>query len=188
MEEKLNQITTNCIKIVLFGPESTGKTTLSKQLATYYKTNWVPEFSRQYALEKIKENKQLTKKDVLPIAIGQMQLENTIALKTKNILICDTNLLETLVYSQTIYDGYAPNALKKYALKNKYQLYILTNIDVPWENDIIREKNTNRKKQFSIFEETLKINKLPYIIISGTQKNRLQKTIQYIDKIIISNT
>ena len=184
MEEKLKQIPTNCIKIVVFGPESTGKTTLCKQLATHYKTNWVPEFSRQYALDKLKEGKQLTQEDVLPIAVGQMQLENEIAEKTKKLLICDTNLVETLVYSQTIYEGYSPKTLVKNIIQHRYHLYLLTNIDIPWEFDVVRDGNADRQKMFLHFEAILQKNKLPYIIVSGNPQQRLQKAIEQIDRLL----
>ena len=105
MEETLKQISTSCLKIVVFGPESTGKTTLSKQLAAHFQTLWVPEFSRTYALNKLQEGRSLTKEDVMPIAFGQMKLENAASLKIKDLLICDTNLLETLVYSKSIYNN-----------------------------------------------------------------------------------
>ena len=75
MEEKLKQQPADCIKIVLFGPESTGKTTLSKQLAAHYETLWVPEFARDYLQEKWdREKKVCEPHDLLPIAIGQMAL------------------------------------------------------------------------------------------------------------------
>ena len=101
MEEKLKQKNSSCIKIVLFGPECTGKTTLAKQLAENYNTLWVPEFSRDYAENKLARNEALTKKDVLPIAIGQMQLENSYSEKVTDLLFCDTNLLETKIYSDS---------------------------------------------------------------------------------------
>nr|WP_317045233.1 ATP-binding protein [Formosa algae] len=57
MEEYLRQSPSNNLKIVLFGPESTGKTVLAKQLAAHYNTVFVPEYSRTYALEKLKKMK-----------------------------------------------------------------------------------------------------------------------------------
>ena len=80
MEENLKQLPTGAkriIKIALFGPESTGKTTLAKQLAEYYKTDWVPEFARDYLQEKWDKQQALCDiNDMLPIAYGQTQLEN----------------------------------------------------------------------------------------------------------------
>ncbi|TYA52983.1 AAA family ATPase [Formosa maritima] len=187
MEETLKQQDSSCIKVVLFGPESTGKTVLAKKLAAYYKTLWVPEFSRIYAEEKIKDNELLTKNDVLPIAIGQMVLENALAKQVDKLLICDTNLLETKVYSQEYYNGYSPEVLDKYALENSYNLYFLTNIDVPWEEDGIRDKPNKREDMFKAFQKALTINKIPYVLLNGSLPNRLEIAIKHIDKLLKNN-
>ena len=98
MEEKLKQKKSDCLKVVLFGPESTGKTTLSGQLARYYNSVWVREYARRYLQDKWNnERKTCEADDLLPIAIGQMKLENNLAQKTNSVLICDTDLLETKV-------------------------------------------------------------------------------------------
>ena len=100
MEKKLEQQHSDCIRVVLFGPESTGKTTLSKALAKHYNSVWVPEYAREYLQNKWNnEGKTCEPSDLLPIAIGQMLLENKLSQKTNRVLICDTNLLETKVYS-----------------------------------------------------------------------------------------
>ena len=181
MEEKLRQKSSNCIKVVLFGPESTGKTTLAKQLALHYNSFWVPEFSRAYAEGKLKEGILLTKDDVLPIAIGQMELENSLSEKSKEIIFYDTNLLETKVYSEYIYNGFCPDVLKRNVENNKYDLYLLTNVDIPWEYDVVRSSDSDRKKMFIHFKNVLDEQELPYIIVSGDKKNRLNKAIKQID-------
>ena len=124
MEEKLRQEESDCIKVVLFGPESTGKTTLSRQLARHYNSIWVPEYARKY-LQDVWNNERRTcePKDLLPIAEGQMKLENELAKKTNSVLICDTDLLETKVYSEAYYVGTCDPILEKYALENTYNLY-----------------------------------------------------------------
>ena len=73
MEEKLKQIKSSCKRVVLYGPESTGKTTLARKLSAHYKAPWVPEFARDY-LQKIwnQEKRICEPKDLLPIAIGQI--------------------------------------------------------------------------------------------------------------------
>ena len=82
MEKNLKQQPSNCIKIVLFGPESTGKTTLSGQLARHYNSVWVPEYAREFLQNKWNdERKTCEPKDLLPIAKGQMQLENKLSKK-----------------------------------------------------------------------------------------------------------
>ncbi len=187
MEEKLKQQPSNCIKIVIYGPESTGKTTLSRQLADYYKTSWVPEYAREYLQEKWdKEKKVCEPEDLLPIALGQMRLENEAALKTKELLICDTDLLETNVYSETYYLGYSDPILKKYAIKNTYDLYFLTYIDTPWEADDLRDKPNERAFMFKAFESALIKYKKPYVLLRGNKEERLKKAISHINKIIES--
>ena len=88
-------------------PESSGKTTLSRELAKYYNTIWIEEFAREYLQEKWnKENKTCELKDMLSIAIGQIKLENEFSKKANKILFCDTDLLETKVYFETYYNGF----------------------------------------------------------------------------------
>ena len=170
MEEKLKQIKSNCKKVVLYGPESTGKTTLSIELAKHFKTNWVPEYAREY-LQTIWDNEKriCEPKDILPIAIGQMKLENELALKSKSLLICDTNLFETMVYSKYYYGGNCDPLLEKYALKNDYDLYLLTDRDIPWEKDDLRDTPNERENSFEIFKNELIKKNLPFEVISGTR-------------------
>ena len=150
MEKKLIQKPTNLLKVVLFGPESTGKTTLSGQLGRQYNTVWAPEFAREYLQKKWNnQRKTCEKEDLIPIAIGQMKIENTFAKKADKILICDTDLLETKVYSEEYYDGFVDKELDKAALENSYDLYLLTYIDTPWEKDDLRDRPELRIKMFT---------------------------------------
>ena len=189
MENTLKQQPANCIKIVLFGPESTGKTTLSKMLAKHYKTVWVPEYARTYLQNKWdNEGKICEPDDLLPIAIGQMQLENQLAQNANRLLICDTDLLETKVYSETYYNGFCPPLLKKYALKNTYDLYFLTYIDVPWEADDLRDKPHEREAMFKAFQNELITQKLPYVLLKGDKTERFNTAINHINKTLFNNT
>lgn len=185
MEENLKQEPANCIKIVLFGPESTGKTTLSRQLARYYNSVWVPEYAREYLQNKWNnERKTCEPHDLLPIAKGQIRLENELAKKTETVLICDTDLLETKVYSEVYYVGTCDPLLKKFAIENTYDLYFLTYIDVPWEADDLRDKPKEREFMFQAFElELIKQNR-PYVLLKGSKKERLEKAIKHIDKLL----
>lgn len=185
MEEKLKQKPANCIKVVLFGPESTGKTTLSKQLARHYNSIWVPEYARDYLQNKWNdERKTCEPKDLLRIAIGQMKLENKLAQKTDSVLFCDTDLLETKVYSEAYYKGICDPILEKFALKNTYDLYFLTYIDVPWEADDLRDKPHEREGMFKAFEQALVDYKRPYVLLKGDKKQRLEMAIAHVDKLL----
>jgi nicotinamide riboside kinase len=184
MEEKLKQEPSDVVKIVLFGPESTGKTTLSEQLARYYNTVWVPEYAREYLQNKWNnERKTCEPHDLLPIAEGQIKMENELSKKATNILICDTDLLETKVYAEAYYIGDCDPLLEKYAITNSYDLYLLTDIDIPWEADDLRDKPNERKKMFQYFHNTLKQYNRNFIILSGSKEERLKIAIEHIEKL-----
>ena len=185
MEKALEQHSVNLIKVVLFGPESTGKTTMSELLAKHYDTVWVAEYAREYLQEKWNnERKTCEDSDLIPIAKGQIALENKLAQKADRILICDTDLLETKVYSEEYYGGFVHPELDKYALKNQYDLYLLTNIDTPWEADDLRDRPDQRQEMYQAFEDTLIRYKRPYIKLNGSIKERVDLATLEIDKLL----
>ncbi|MBF4506814.1 DUF4301 family protein [Flavobacterium sp. JLP] len=186
MEKNLRQQKTTIIKIALFGPESTGKTTLAKQLAAYYETEWVPEFARDYLQKKWEENQQIcTADDMLPIAYGQTELENQKLSTANKYLFCDTNLMVTKVFSEMYY-GFCDPLLNEAALEHEYDLFFLTDIDVPWEKDDIRDSPDGRQTVFSVFKQTLIDNNKPFITLSGDEKSRLEKATAIVDDLIIA--
>ncbi|KQO34677.1 ATPase [Flavobacterium sp. Leaf82] len=186
MEKNLRQQKTAIIKIALFGPESTGKTTLAKQLAEYYETEWVPEFARDYLQKKWEENQHIcVADDMLPIAYGQVALENKKLSSAKKYLFSDTNLMVTKVFSEMYY-GYSDPLLNEAALEHEYDLFFLTDIDVPWEKDDIRDTPDGRETVFSVFKQTLIDAKKPFITLSGNKEDRLAKAISIIDNLSIA--
>lgn len=189
MEKDLRQDPNNLIKIVLFGPESTGKTTLSIQLAKYYNTVWVEEFARSYLQEVWnQEHRTCELGDILPIAQGQMNLENKLAKQADKILICDTDLLETKVYSSTYYDGRVDSLLDKAAVENTYDLYLLTYIDTPWVLDDLRDRPDQRLEMFNAFKKALTDYNRPYVLLKGDNNTRLKTAVKAIDEIIVKES
>ncbi len=185
MEEKLEQQSADCLRVVLYGPESTGKTTLARQLAERFDTVWVPEFMRDYSQEKWdREGRAVEQSDMLPMATGQMQLENQLAPEANKVLICDTNLMELVVYSKAYYQGWVDPLLLKPALKAQYDLYILTYIDVPWVKDDLRDRPNQRDWMFSMFKETLDAYNLPYQTLKGNYIQRLDRAEEMIVQLI----
>lgn len=181
MEKNLKQQSTEIIKIALFGPESTGKTTLAKQLAEHYKTAWTPEFARDYLQEKWDKTAQICDvDDMLPIAYGQTKLENDSLSIANKYLFCDTNLMVTKVFSEVYYNFCDP-ILDKAARKHKYDLIFLTDIDVPWEKDDLRDKPEGRESVFAVFKQTLIEHDKPFITLSGDKELRLKKAVAIID-------
>ena len=185
MEKNLRQEDANIVKVVLFGPESTGKTTLSIQLARHYNTVWVPEFARDYLQDKWNnQRKTCENHDLIPIAEGQMKLENELAKKADKVIFCDTDLLETKVYSQEYYGGFVDKKLDKAANTNEYDLYLLTYIDTPWEADDLRDRPELRLEMFAAFEKALKDHDKNYILLKGDKTTRLETAIAAIDEIL----
>jgi|TARA_B110000438_G_scaffold185709_1_gene177372 NadR type nicotinamide-nucleotide adenylyltransferase len=185
MEKNLKQANSDCIKVVLFGPESSGKTTLSRELSKYYNTLWVEEFARKYLQKKWDNEKKICElSDIIPIAEGQIKLENEFSIKSSNLLFCDTDILETKIYSETYFNGFCDPVLEKYAIENKYNLYILTDIDTPWIKDDLRDRPNNRKEMFLAFKESLIKYNRPYIQVSGDLKTRMKIAITEIDKLL----
>ena len=184
MEENLKQQPSTIIKITMFGPESTGKTTLAKQLAEHFDTVWIPEFARDYLQEKWDKTGLICEPDdLMPIAIGQTNLENEILSVANKFLFCDTNLMVTKVFSE-IYYNFCDPILDKAARKHKYDLFFLTDIDVPWEKDDLRDKPEERAKTFKAFKNALEENNKPYILLSGNKEQRLQKAISIINDLV----
>jgi nicotinamide riboside kinase len=180
MEENLKQQPTEIIKIAMYGPESTGKTTLASQLAFEFNTNWIPEFARGYLQEKWNSKQAAcTQDDLIPIAIGQTQLENSALNNANKILFCDTNLLVTKVFSD-LYYKHCDSILEKAAQKHNYDLIFLTDIDVPWEKDDLRGQPKERENVLAVFEKALIDFEKPYIKLSGNKEERLEKAREII--------
>jgi NadR type nicotinamide-nucleotide adenylyltransferase len=189
MEEITRQLKTSVLKVVLFGPESSGKTTLSRQLSEYYQAPWVPEYAREFLQLKYDSTKEAcTYEDLIFIAQGQIRLENEAVKKAKlmgsDLIICDTDLLETSVYSAVYFDGKIDPVLQEAVANNTYDLYLLTYIDTPWEPDDLRDKPNERKEMFEVFESKLVENSLPFITLKGDKETRLVAAKKRIDDLL----
>lgn len=181
MEKIPGQQPADCQRIVLFGPESTGKTTLAEQLALHFNTQWVPEYMRSHLQQKWDVTKELiSKEDLMPIAVGQMELENATSLKTNRFLFCDTNLRQLKVYCKYYY-GNCPKAILEAVELHSYDHYFLTSIEVPWEADDLRDRPYDRSTLFRMFEAELQEHRLPYTQLVGNEKEQLQLAIQTLE-------
>lgn len=186
MKESLKQQPSQLIKIVMFGPESTGKTTLSRQLAAYYNTVWTPEFLRDFSQKKWdNEQKVCEPQDIITIARGQIQLENEVSKKANKVLICDTDLLETKVYAEAYFEDFKLPELNQAIADNRYELYCLTYIDTPWEADDLRDRPELREQMFTLFEKALIAHKKNYVLLKGNKETRLKDAINYIDDLLM---
>ena len=189
----LNPLTNeNPKSIVVFGAESSGKSTLTKELAAYYNVFSNPEFSRIYLNMKMKyanyENtNSLTFDDVEPIAIGQLCSEN----RTKQLTIShnysfyilDTNLLTSFIYSKYIYKN-VPFWLEKAIQNQNYSNYLLLEPNTKWQFDKQREGEKGRQFFYEKMKEELDTRNIRYYEIKELNEKRLKEAIDIIDFIL----
>lgn len=160
------------IKIAIVGPESSGKTTLCKQLSEILNCDWVPEFARKHLGETARYNQR----DLDYMLKQQLLSEN---MHTHPILICDSEPISFMVWSQYKY-GSTSKYIKKMMVDSNYDYYLLLQPDLPYEEDPLRENKSlkNRRELFDLFEGELKNLNLNYSIISGLHKTRLNLALE----------
>jgi NadR type nicotinamide-nucleotide adenylyltransferase len=167
-------------KIAITGPESTGKSMLAEQLAEHYHTVWVPEYAREY-INKL--DRPYNQEDILEIAKGQIRSETSICRQASELLICDTELIVTKIWSEVKYGKCDPWILKRIT-ENHYDLFLLCDIDLPWEDDPQREDPDRREYLFNLYKEELTNRAFPFTVISGFGQERIDNAIRIIDGFI----
>jgi NadR type nicotinamide-nucleotide adenylyltransferase len=162
-------------KIVVIGPESTGKSTLSKALAKQLNTVWVPEYARTY-LEQLEHEYQY--EDLLTIAKGQIATEDELAQKADKYLICDTDLYVIKVWSEHKY-GKTDAFILETIAQREYDAYILCDIDMPWDEDPLREhpEPQMRRYFYYMYLDIIVESGKPFIIVRGSEKERLAQAL-----------
>ncbi len=190
-------------KIVIIGPESTGKSTLCTQLAAHYNTLWCPEYAREYLL---KHGMNYTFDDLLTIAKGQLALEDKYAeevqksemrkvlpdkssglpvFPSSRLLFVDTDMYVMKVWCEFVF-GKCHRFILEQIIERKYDLYLLCNIDLPWVSDDLREYPdlASRQKLYSIYKDIMINQSVPWVDIHGDHEQRLTKAIEGVNKIL----
>ena len=159
------------LRILLTGPESTGKTLLARRLAEVYQTAWAPEYARAY-LETL--GRPYEESDLLHIARGQLLLEDYQAQFARRILPCDTGMLVMKVWSEFKYGRCHPWILEQLQQRS-YDIYLLCGTDVPWAYDPQRENPNEREELYTIYKRELEQLGVPYTELRGGVEERLEK-------------
>lgn len=181
-------------KIVVIGPESTGKSTLCEQLAQHYETAWCPEFAREYLLT---NGTNYEFDDLLTIAKGQLSLEDEYYSKLESSslplleeggsipLFIDTDMYVMKVWCEFVF-GKCHRFVLDQIVQRSYDLYLLCDVDLPWVKDELREYPdlVTRKKLYYIYKDLLVNQSVPWVNIRGREGERLEKAIAAVDNIL----
>ena len=173
-------------KVVIIGPESTGKSTLCEDLAAHYNTLWCPEYAREYLM---KHGMSYTHDDLLTIAKGQLELEerylNQAGKKGNSVLFIDTNMYVMKVWDEFVF-GKCHQFILDQIVERKYDLYLLCNTDLPWVADELREYPDleSRERLFHIYKDIMINQTVEWIEISGDHDERTRLAIAAVDKIL----
>lgn len=168
-------------RIVVIGPESTGKSTICEQLSVQFKTNWVPEYARAYLLE---NGTAYTYENLLTIAKGQLDLQSEIESKTPaDKIIIDTDMYVMKVWCEFVFDR-CHNFILDHLAAHSNDLYLLCNPDLPWVKDELREypDPESRIRLYHIYKDLMINQHVPWIEIKGDYNERLQTAIRGIER------
>ena len=168
------------LKVAITGPESTGKSTLAQQLAAHYNTVWVPEYARTYISEL---PGRYTAQDLENIVRGQLASYQQAVPPASQILFADTDLLVIKIWMLHAF-GTCPVWILEALEKQDFNLYLLMNVDLPWEPDPQREHPHLRQFFYDWYKKELQQYRFNFIEISGTAEKRLQNAVSYVDELL----
>jgi len=161
-------------KVVITGPESSGKSTLCKHLSESLFTPHVREYAREY-IDSL--DREYDENDLVLIAKGQLELEKDITSQTPSYLICDTDLLTIKIWSEYKYGSCEPEIME-FLNNNLPDLYLLVSPDFSWKEDSQRENPNNRDELFSIYKEEIIKLGVPFVVVSGSESIRLERVLE----------
>jgi NadR type nicotinamide-nucleotide adenylyltransferase len=167
-------------KIAIVGPESTGKSTMSDYLAAHYHTVAVPEYARGYCEQLTGD---CTWQDEINMFHGQLDLEAEMLPLANGILICDTTFITVKIWSDEMF-GSAPQVVLDELPRHPYDLYLLLNIDLPWQDDPLRNFPTKREHFMNVWYQELDALNANYVLISGTGEDRYENAVKAIDSFL----
>jgi len=167
-------------KIVVTGPESSGKTTLVNTIEKKIGITGVPEFARIY-IDQLE--RPYIKDDLVEIAKGQLKLEKKFNNKNETILLCDTDLLTIKIWSEYKF-GCCDSSIKNKLMANLPDYYVLTSPDIPWEPDPQRENPYEREELFKIYQKEIIALKTPFILVDGNPAQRMDQFLKLMNDIL----
>jgi NadR type nicotinamide-nucleotide adenylyltransferase len=174
------------VRVCVVGAESTGKTTLSRDLAQHFETVWVPEYGREYSERKLASEGgyDFRPEEFAHIAARQCELEDEAARRADRILICDTDAFTTSVWHRRYVGARSPEVEEIVARHRQPDLYILTDINTPFVRDGTRDGEHVRGWMHEVFVEELRARGHSYKSVSGPRGERLRQAVGYIEELL----
>lgn len=167
-------------RVCVFGPESTGKSTLTQRLAQHFGSVAVPEYAR--TLIEL-QNGQVSAEDMPRIARGQRASEDSLARRAQRLLFCDTDALTTTIWSDMLF-GTCDPWIRAEANERRYDLTLLLDVDVPWVADAVRYLPEERRSFFERCRRELEARKRPYIVVSGSWDERWETAMKAVRQLL----
>jgi NadR type nicotinamide-nucleotide adenylyltransferase len=164
-------------RVCIFGPESTGKSTLARRLAAHFHTVHVPEFARSWLEAALG---QVTREDMPLIARGQLAAEDALAREANRLLFCDTDALTTAIWSEALFGACDPR-IRAHADERTYALHLLLDVDLPWVADPVRYLPNERRALFQRCEDALRRAGRPYAVIRGDGDARFHAAVAAVE-------
>lgn len=167
-------------KIAIVGPESTGKSTITQQLAKHYKTLWVAEFARYYCAAL---TAPCTLQDEINMFHGQVALEESVlAMADQEFIFCDTTSVTVKIWSDAML-GSTPQLVLDALPERTYDFYLLMDIDLPWQEDPLRDFPDQREHFMAVWHQELKALNANYVVISGIE-TRFTNAVRAVDRFL----
>jgi NadR type nicotinamide-nucleotide adenylyltransferase len=181
MEKSIDASGNPLIRVAITGPECTGKSTLSIQLARHYNTVFVPEFAREYVSSL---DRPYHYQDIVQIAETQITQSDDYSTRANNLLFLDTWLIITKVWFDVVFKRH-PQWIDEELNKKTIDLFLLCNTDIPWVADPVRENGGEmRERLYLLYKRELDLLGCNYKIITGSGNERFQEALKAVDDII----
>jgi NadR type nicotinamide-nucleotide adenylyltransferase len=164
-------------RLVVTGPESTGKTTLATALAARFSAPLLREASRAYAEARLAGGHALTRHDAEPIARATLAAEDAALAAAPALVVLDTDLVSTVVYTRHYY-GPAAAWVEAAARTRRGDLYLLCDVDLPWMSDGVRDRPEGRRAMHALFAETLREFGCVVAEVGGTGPARIDAAVR----------
>jgi NadR type nicotinamide-nucleotide adenylyltransferase len=174
------------LRVCVVGAESTWKTTLAAALADHYQTHWVAEYAREYCERKLAEGSQdWSLAEFVHIATIQNEREHSAARQANRILLCDTDAWATGIWYRRYFNVRSPEVEAIAAQRKQPDLYLLMDVDTPFERDSIRDGEAIRNWMHETFLAELKLQATPFAVLSGTHADRLAQAVRRINALLL---